>query len=329
MSIYDKILGHENIIAQLKNSVSQNKISHAYIFNGEDGSGKRLLANAFAEALLCEKGEAEGCGQCHFCKQIASGNNPDLIYVKGAKDSSIGVDDVRVQLVEDIQIKPYNGKHKVYIIDGAEKLTPQAQNALLKTIEEPPVYGVIIFLTNNADMFLPTIISRCIQFNLKPLRENVILEFLIREYQVPEYEAKMCASFSQGRVGRAVELASSEDFNKIKDTAVRFVKNVYTYDIPYLTEVVKNITEFKIQVNDFIDILMMYYRDVLLFKVTKDANNLIFTDEINAIRKQASKSSYEGIENILKGFEIAKTRLNANVNFDLTMELMLLNIKEN
>ena len=329
MSMYDRIIGHENIIAQLKNAVSNDKVSHAYIFNGEDGSGKTMVAKAFAQALLCEKGEAEGCGECHFCKQTESDNNPDLIRVTHEKPASIGVDDVREKLVEDIQIKPYNGRYKVYIIDEAEKMTPQAQNAILKTIEEPPAYSVIIFLTNNDEIFLPTIISRCIIFNFRPLRDSVITDYLIKEYKVPEYEAKMCAAYAQGRIGKAVDLITSEDFVKIKDEALRFVKNVYTYDVPDMVDAVKRVAEYKINITDYIDIIEMWFRDVLLFKVTKDANNLVFSDEINYIRKQASKSSYEGIGNILQSCEIAKQRLKANVNFDLAIELMLLNIKEN
>ncbi len=329
MSLYSKIIGHENIISQLKNAVRLDKVGHAYIFNGEDGSGKMMLARGFAEALLCETGMEEGCGECHFCKETASGNNPDLKLVIHEKPASIGVDDVRIQLIDDIQIKPYNGRKKVYIVDEAEKLTVQAQNALLKTIEEPPEYGVVIFLTNNVDIFLPTIISRCSIYNLKPLRESIIMEYLIAEYKIPDYQAKVCASFSQGHLGKAVNLAMSDDFNRIKDDALAVVKNAYTYEISDLTAIIKKITEYKVSINDFIDILEMWYRDVLLFKVTKDPNNLIFSDEINDIRRQASRSAYEGIENILKGCETAKARLKANVNFELTMELMLLNIKEN
>lgn len=329
MSLYDKILGHENIISQLKSAVKNDKVSNAYIFNGEDGCGKTMLARAFSEALLCENQTGEGCGKCHMCLETASDNNPDIIWVKHEKPSAIGVDDVREQLVDDIQIKPYNGGRKVYIIDEAEKLTVQAQNAILKTIEEPPEYGVVIFLTNNAQIFLPTIISRCIIFNLKPLRTDEIKDYIMREYKVPEYQAKVCAAYSQGRLGKAISMATSDDFSQIRDEAVRLVKNIKTYDVPRLIEAVKKVSEYKITINDYIDIIEMWYRDVLLFKVTKDANNLVFTEEINAIRQQASKSSYEGIENILKGCEVAKARLKANVNFDLAMELMFLNIKEN
>ena len=329
MAGYNEILGHENIIKQLKNAISGDKVSHAYILNGEDGAGKNVLAKAFAKALLCEKGLPEGCNECHFCKQVESDNNPDLVYVTHEKPASIGVEDVRELLVEDIQIKPYNGRYKVYIIDEAEKLTVQAQNAILKTIEEPPAYSVILFLTNNSEIFLPTIISRCILFNLRPLRESEIMEYLIAKYRIPEYEAKICASYAQGKLGRGIKLAASEEFAQIKGEALKLVTNVYSYDIGDLIEAVKRITDFKISVNEYIDLLQMWYRDVLLFKVTKDPNSLIFYDEINGIRKQASKSSYEGLERILYGLDVAKARLKANVNFELTIELMLLTIKEN
>lgn len=328
MSLYENIVGHENLIEQLKNMVRTDKVSHAYIFNGEDGSGKRIMAKAFAQALLCEKGEPEGCGECASCKKVESGNHGDLIWVTHEK-TTIGVDDVRDQLVGDVQIKPYSSKYKIYIVDEAEKLTVQAQNAILKTIEEPPAYSVIIFLTNNDQVFLPTILSRCVVLNFRPVRDTLIEEYLCKNHGLTEYEAKMCASYAQGRLGRAILLAESEDFRNIKQDALNLVRNVHTYDIVDLVDAVKKVSEYKISIYDYIDILQMWYRDVLLFKVTKDFNNLVFSDEINQIRKQASQSSYEGIENILHGLEVCKARLAANVNFDLAIELMLLNIKEN
>ena len=155
------------------------------------------------------------------------------------------------------------------------------------------------------------------------------MEYLIAKFRIPDYEAKICASYAQGKLGRGIKLASSEEFIHIKEEAIKLVNNVYSYDIADLVDSVKRITEFKISVNEYIDLLQMWYRDVLLFKVTKDPNSLIFSDEINGIRKQASKSSYEGLENILHALDIAKVRLKANVNFELTIELMLLSIKEN
>ncbi len=331
MSLYDKILGHEEIIERLKTMAGSGKVSQAYIFCGADGSGKNLLATAYAQTLLCEHDIAEGCGVCRFCKQVESGNNPDLTWVQRADGSngSIGVDVVREQLVEDIMIKPYNGRRKVYIIDNSENLTVEAQNALLKTIEEPPEYGVIMLLTNNLDALLPTIISRCMVLNLKPIREGRIAEYLISNYHIPDYEAKVCAAFSQGCLGRAISLVTTNEFAKIRDDVLRLVKNVYTYDISDIIDEIAKVQDYKVTICDYIDMMEMWYRDVLLFKVTKDPNALIFRDEIKAIREIAQKCSYEGVETILEGCEKAKQRLRANVNFDLAIKLMILTIKEN
>lgn len=127
MAEFKDILGHEGIIAHLQNAVSMDKISHSYIMSGEDGLGKNMLADAFAKTLQCEEGGITPCGKCRSCIQAESGNQPDIIHVTHEKPNSIGVDDVREQLVDDIVIKPYSSKYKIYIIDEAEKLTVQAQ----------------------------------------------------------------------------------------------------------------------------------------------------------------------------------------------------------
>ena len=328
MSLYDEIIGHENIIAQLKRSAGQGKINHAYILAGGDGAGKNMIAKALAEALLCEKQGECGCGVCHACRQVASDNNPDLRYVIREK-ATLGVDDVRDQLVGDIQIKPYNGYHKVYIIDEAEKMTPQAQNAILKTIEEPPSYGVILLLTNNAETLLPTIRSRCITYECRPLKNSQIEDYLVSRLQIPDYEARVTASFAQGYLGKAILLAQSEEFSLMKEEALKLVRNVGHYDMGDVAEEIRQLNQYKANITDFLELLGLWYRDALLFKVTRDANRVIFSDELAQIRKQSSHSSYEGLEQILDAVETAKTRLRANVNFDLTMELLILTIKEN
>lgn len=155
MPDFKDIIGHEEIISHLKNAVRLKKISHAYIFDGEEGAGKNLLAQTFAQTLQCEKGGEDPCGVCRSCKQAVSSNQPDIIYVRHEKPGSIGVEDIREQLCGDIQIRPYSSPYKIYLIDEAEKMTVQAQNALLKTIEEPPSYGVIFLLTTNSESFLP------------------------------------------------------------------------------------------------------------------------------------------------------------------------------
>lgn len=329
MVAFSDILGNEQIIEHLQNAIRMGKVSHAYILNAPESSGKRMIAEAFAATLQCEKKDAAFCGECHSCRQAASHNHPDIIYVRHEKPNTIGVDDIRVQINHDIAVKPYSGPYKIYIVDEAEKMNVQAQNALLKTIEEPPAYGVILLLTTNADVFLPTILSRCIRLDLRPVEKEKLKDFLMKKCGVVDYQADICVNFSQGIVGKAITLASSAHFNEIKDAALQLVKRVKDIELNEMIGAVKHISEYKLEINDLFDIMMIWYRDVLLYKATADVNGLVFKDEVYEIKKQANTSSYHGIELMLEGLDKAKIRLNANVNFELVIELLLLTLKEN
>lgn len=329
MAGFDDIIGHEQIIEHLQNAIELDKVSHAYIINGEKGTGKMLIADAFALTLQCEKQDRIPCLKCHSCKQALSGNQPDIIHVTHEKPGSISVEEIRTQLNNDIQVKPYSSPRKIYIIDEADKMTVQAQNALLKTIEEPPAYGVIIMLTSNADALLPTILSRCVLLNIKPVKDSVLKRYLMERLKVPDYKADLSIAFARGNVGKAVALASSENFDVIKKDALDMLRYLEDMEIHEVVAWVKKIADYKLEINDFLDILTVWFRDVLLFKATNDVNMLIFKDEVQEIKKRAARSSYSGLEEIVNAIEKAKVRLNANVNFDLTIELMLLTIKEN
>ena len=329
MAGFRDIIGHNQIVEHLKNAIQMEKVSHAYILNGESNSGKMMLAEAFAMALQCEGQESEPCMSCRSCHQAAEHNQPDIIYVTHEKPNVISVDDIRHQLNNDIVIKPYSSKYKIYIVDEAEKMNTQAQNALLKTIEEPPAYGIILLLTTNADAFLPTILSRCITLNLKSVNEDLIKEHLMKKYQIPDYQADVCAAFAQGNVGKAIQLASSGEFNELKSSAISLVKKLDDMDLYELNGCIKQINDFKPKISEYLDLLTLWFRDVLYMKATNDVNNLIFKDEVYDIKKQAAKRSYSGIEAILQVIEQTRVRLNANVNFDLVIELLLLTIKEN
>ncbi|MDE7232886.1 MAG: DNA polymerase III subunit delta, partial [Lachnospiraceae bacterium] len=202
-------------------------------------------------------------------------------------------------------------------------------NALLKTLEEPPAYAVILLLTSNVEELLPTIISRCVVLNMKPVPDALVKKYLMEELGVPDYKASICVAFARGNIGKAKHLAGSEEFEKVKDEAISLVKYITEMEINEIVKAIKKITEYNLDINDYLDILTVWYRDVLLFKATKDMNSLIFRNEIQQIRRVADRSTYEGIEIIVNALQQAKRRLEANVNFDLTMELLLLTIKEN
>ena len=221
MLIFKDILGHEQIKEHFQNAAAIGKVSHAYILSGEAGMGKKTLANAFAMTLLCEEEGKEPCMHCHACKQVLSGNHPDLIYVTHEKTASMGVDDIREQINDTIMVRPYSSQYKIYIVDEAQKMTVQAQNALLKTIEEPPAYAVIMLLTTNPDAFLQTILSRCVQLKLKPLKDSVVKGYLEDKLQVKDVQAEIYSAFARGNLGKAIHLAQSEDFKMMYEEIKR------------------------------------------------------------------------------------------------------------
>lgn len=329
MADFYDIVGHEHIIEHFKGAISMQKVSHAYILNGDALSGKKTLSAAFSKALQCEKQDGTACGICQSCLQAESHNHPDIIWVTHSKPNTISVDDIRTQVNGDVAIKPYSGRYKIYIIDDAQKMNEAAQNAILKTIEEPPAYVVIMLLTTNTGRLLQTILSRCVLLNIRAVPDEKIKEYLQKRLGIDEEKADFCVGFAMGNLGKAIHVADSPEFNEIKDDCVHLLKYLDKMEVYELIESLKNLTKYKLKIDDYLDFMMAWYRDVLILKATSDANRIIYKTEYGSLIKAAQKSSYEGIDKILKEIEKAKIRLNANVNFDLAMELLLLTIKEN
>jgi DNA polymerase-3 subunit delta' len=168
-----------------------------------------------------------------------------------------------------------------------------------------------------------------VTLQLRAVDDEKISRFLMSRYMIPDYQAQVCVAFAQGNVGKAIKLASSERFNELKDSAIQLIRRLKDIELYEMYAAVKQITEYKLDINDYFDIMKIWYRDVLYFKATGDVNGLIFKDQVYDIKRQAERSSYQGVEEILNALQKAKVRLNANVNFELTIELLLLTIKEN
>lgn len=327
MFSFSEIVGHEQIKEHMQAAIRDKKPFHAYLFQGEEGVGKEALARTFAAGLQCQSESADKpCKECVSCRQMESGNQPDVIWVTREK-ASLGVDEIREQLCNTMDIKPFSSPYKIYLVPEAEKMTEAAQNALLKTIEEPPEYGIVILMTSNISALLPTIQSRCLTMEFRPLSTAVVESYVKEHCQVPDYQARASAAFAQGNLGKAMRYAKSEDFIERKDHIISLLRHVEQMDLSEMLAVIKDLGTRKDEVRDYIDLMVLWYRDVLLFKATKDINQLLFQDEAPYISREASHRSYEKIEEILQAFEKAKVRLRANVNFDITMELMLLTLK--
>ncbi len=323
---FEDIKGQDRLKEHLKDAVFKEQVSHAYLISGEKDSGKMMLAKRFAAALLCENHKTTGgdaCGVCHSCKQIAGDNHPDVIYVSHEKPNTISVDDIRVQVNHDIMTKPYASDHKIYIIDEAEKMNEQAQNAILKTIEEPPSYGMIILLASNAASFLPTIRSRCIQLEMKPVSDEIIRKTLMEEEHVPDYLAQVSCAFAQGNLGKAIRLSRSEEFREMKEHVVSVVRRIDRAANSERMDMEKEMETYKGSMDEYLDLLLVWYRDVLLCKSGGNEEQLIYADQLWQIEKQAEAVTYAGLNSIIDAIQEARSRIGANVNLSLVLELLL------
>ena len=333
----ERALGQNHIYEHFKNAIAAGKISHAYILHGERGRGKLNIAKEEAmdiqgESNAPEKNDktGEACGQCKSCHQAESDNQPDIKYVLPAK-KTLGVDDIREQINEDALIKPYGSPYKIYIIPKSDTMTVQAQNALLKTIEEPPSYAIFILLAANIDAFLPTILSRCVMLNAKTVSEGEIVNELKNKFGVGDYDAKVAASFAGGNIGKAEKLIASESFKESKDSVTDLIRNVANGGMDAIAQEVKELKNYKDDkesLRDYLDMIRVWFGDVLKYKSTKDDRELVFQESLAEIKQLADHISFEDLNGIMEEIERCEERIKSNVGFDSNMEVMLLGIKE-
>lgn len=321
----DFILGNEKIRHHLRESIIKRSISHAYILAGDKGIGKSKIAREFAMELICDKNT--GCGECPACRQFLAGAYPDFFYMDAEGKESIGIDRIRENIVNDVSIRPYHGKVKIYIIDEADKMTVGAQNALLKTIEEPPEYVVILLLVRNMSLLLETIRSRCIKLLLSAVSNDRIKRWLV-EKGTSEDLATVVASYSNGAPGIAKAMAESEDFAGMYNQNVEFLKKISEASINdillFIEELKKRTGGFK----DFINFLRLWYRDICILKLTKKIDNLVFIREESIILRLSREYTLKKINSIIDLIDETETRLNSNVSGDTVMELLFIGLRK-
>ena len=324
MLSFNDIIGQDGVKAHLTSALAEKKISHAYIFAGEDGSGKMMLAERFAAALQCDGEGTDPCGACLNCMQSEAHSHPDIIYVTHEK-KNITVDDIRLQLVNDIRVKPYSGRYKIYIVDDAEEMNEAAQNALLKTLEEPPEYAVIMLLAENTGRFLQTILSRCVILDMKPIDRTLIRDYLMSQKKLPDYVANLCASFSCGCIGKAQRYAEDEGFIEAKDRVLRLVCGLDRMSRAEISTAVSAIGDKNsaADLNDYFDLFSMWYRDVLVYKSTHNADRILFSENLRSVMDQAGEKSFRALNNIFNELELTKERLKNNVSFPAAMQLLV------
>ena len=326
MYTFREMRGNQRLLRKLRQTVQGERVSHAYMIHGHRGCGKKLLAHTFAKYLQCVQRGEEPCGVCKSCRVYDSGNHPDIIWVRSEK-KSIGVEEIRTQVLEDMDIKPYAYKYKIYIIEKADTLSVQAQNALLKTLEEPPAYAVFLLLGEQLDAFLPTVLSRTAMIKINPLSEDEITAFLQETKGLEEPAGSLFAAYAQGSIGQALELMESEDFQQIRAEVLDMMQRLPTCEEADIISMTKALEKYK---NDwrFLDIMELWYRDVLVAKCLRHEKFIIQKDIKNTLFQGAGEAA-EVIGKKIEAIQEARMRLAQNANFRLSVEVMLFRIKEN
>lgn len=329
MFTFKNIIGNEKIIKNLQSAIINNKISHAYILDGQKGMGKKFIASAFAKTLQCEKGGMFSCDECISCKTFESGNNTDVIYVKPSKSKSISVDDIREQIGKNIELKPYKNRYKIFIVEKADTMTVQAQNSLLKTIEEPPSYGIFLLLSDNYNNFLPTILSRCVIFKLKPLELKLVNDFILNNFNVSDEDANIAALYSQGNIGKAIEIISSDEFISMRSFVIETFTELESKDLIGVYDTLNILEQYKENIQDVLDIVSFMYRDILAIKNIDNYDNFILQkDKLILLKNISENVSNRALYNRIDSVLDAKRQLKQNANFQMVMENMLLKLKE-
>ena len=329
MSVYSDVYGQKKLIEHFKKTVKDDKISNAYILSGEKLSGKKLLVRKWAASIECENPiDGEACMECHACKMSLSNNNPDIIFVTPSKEGkNISVDDIREQVNNDMGIKPYYCKKKIYIIDEAENLNMASQNAILKTLEEPPEYGMIVLLTGNENALLPTILSRCVRLHTLPAKDSEIKKYLMEYEQMPDYAADVIIAAAGGNLGKAANLSKSGQFYELKEL-VTDIYSDHKRDMKEIGDVVKKICEYKDNYEQIFSLLNMWNRDILVLKSGGAGERLIFRDEEKTLKECCRRYSYKGIERVIKQIKETKAELALNVNAEMAFRVMLMTIRD-
>ena len=306
---FEKIRGQRFAKKYLSNSIKSNMISHAYMFEGPSGVGKNTMARDLATTLL----EMENLF-----------NSPDYIEIT-PDGNSIKIAQIR-KLQSDILVKPYKS-YKIYVIDEAQKMTVEAQNALLKTLEEPPKYAIIILITNNKESLLDTIKSRCEIIKFTPIPLVEVADYLT-QIGVDKNRASLLANFSRGSMQKAIELSESEDFHIMRDEVQKYVEIFLTGSMLDIMDIQSSIEKYKDNITNVLDLLVNYFRDIMMVKENVDSSMIINLDRLVFIKNMSTKITYSQLSKIIDIIEETKNKLRSNCNFNISIQVMTLNIYE-
>ena len=293
--MFDNILGNDKNKKILENAIKTNKISHSYIFSGIDGIGKKMIAQQFAKAILCLE-NPKPCNKCKSCIEIETNNNPDHFLIE-SDNEKIKIEQIR-EMQKKIAEKPIISNKKVYIINNADTMTTEAQNCLLKTLEEPPEYIIIILIASNENNLLSTIKSRCTRMYFEQLSNEEIKTYIVNNYPEDEINEDILEIY-QGSIGKIVKLRNKKElYEKVE----KIIQNLEGKSLIEILQMSEEIYSSKEEIYSILD-----YINILLLKKCKENTRYVKTIQI---------------------VEETKKRLKVNSNYDMCIDNMLFNLWE-
>ncbi|MFQ7597596.1 DNA polymerase III subunit delta' [uncultured Clostridium sp.] len=305
-------IGHEALINNFKQRCLKNTLSHAHLIAGEDGVGKGKLANILAKFIL----------NGYLDREYV-----DIINYSSEK-SSFGVDDVR-DIIEEVYKKPFEKDKKVIIIHEGNKLTIQAQNALLKTIEEPPKGVYIIILCESLELILDTIKSRCEIYKLKPLTKSELYEYIkIKKFNYDENEIKSAIAFSEGVPGRIDRYFNDDKLRELRNNIVILIKNLNKNDLEAILQQEESFSNLKNDKEEVLNIFGLFIRDILINKEIENEEFIINSDKLEDIKELTKEMSFKKLNNMIKTIEEARRNIKSNVSWGMMLRVMLMGFME-
>lgn len=314
---FGDIKGQDRALEILKEGILKGVIFSNYLFVGPDGVGKRETAKNFAKALNClNQKNADLCDSCASCRKINSGVHPDVFFVEPTGASiSIGISQIRT-VITRANLKPYEARKKVFVINAAHSMSAEAANAFLKTLEEPPADTIFILISPSKDLLLTTIVSRChiIKFFSAPseLVENILAE----RFDVKKSDAKILSNFSSGRIGKAIKMKEENLVNRKN----RIIDSLLNPGADFAGEI--GSYAGREELKEDLEFLISFFRDMFLYKTVKKENTLFHIDRIEEIKNRCEKFTTEELDYIIKKIITLCSYIDYNVNPKIIIDVL-------
>ncbi len=319
---WEAIKGQDRVITLLRRAIERKRLPHAYLFLGPEGVGKKLVALTLARVLNCAEAGTDSCGHCSSCHKVSKGLHPDVVLLEPQESGSIKIEQIR-RLQQEIAYKPFEGRYKIWIIDRAEKLTLQAANCLLKTLEEPPAHSLLILVAAQAAALLPTVVSRCQQVNFLRLNPPVLRELLLAQGVAPE-ALELGMALAEGGLAR-VSQEQLEEFWARREEFLEYLQGRRS-EFSDVFALGDRLGKQKEQIERLIQLLNLWYRDLLLLKLGLGKDLLINQDKFDQLSQQIEGLGLCSIQQRLGLIQQSFSALRYNANPRLVLEEVFLQL---